>query len=63
LLVEALRERLSALGDETLRAIALAKLHGDSNREIAEQLGLGLRSVERKLGLIRDIWQLETSDE
>ncbi len=63
LLVEAFRERLRALDNHTLQAIALAKLNGNSNQEIAEQLGLGLRSVERKLGLIRSIWQRNSDDE
>ena len=53
---EELERRLASLGDDTLVAVALAKLEGFSNREIAETLSCGLRSVERKLALIRSIW-------
>jgi hypothetical protein len=31
-------------------------MEGYSNREISERVGCALRSVERKLQLIRDIW-------
>lgn len=50
------RERLEQLGDERLRDIAMLKYEGFENREIAEQLGIALRSVERKLKLIRNAW-------
>ena len=39
--------------DETLSKIALDKLQGYINREITERHGMALRSVERKLQLIR----------
>lgn len=42
--------------DERLRPIALAKMEGYSNLEIAEQLDLALRTVERRLEQIREIW-------
>jgi DNA-directed RNA polymerase specialized sigma24 family protein len=44
------------LQDEQLREVALAKLEGYTNREIAAQLDLSLRAVERKLHLIRRTW-------
>ena len=47
---------LDALGDEQLRAIAIRKLEGYQNREIAAELDCALRTVERRLGLIRQIW-------
>jgi DNA-directed RNA polymerase specialized sigma24 family protein len=53
---------LGRLGDETLRQIAIAKLEGYKNLEIAEQLGLSLRSVQRKLSLIRQTWSEEPAD-
>jgi DNA-directed RNA polymerase specialized sigma24 family protein len=51
---------LSLLADDTLRRIALAKMEGYTNREISRALNLGLSSVERKLALIRSIWQQES---
>ena len=36
--------------------MAVLKLEGYSNREIAGRIGLGLRSVVRKLDLIRRTW-------
>jgi DNA-directed RNA polymerase specialized sigma24 family protein len=50
------RFRLNALPDETLRTIALLKMEGYTNPEVAEQLGCGLRTVVRKLELIRKLW-------
>jgi DNA-directed RNA polymerase specialized sigma24 family protein len=39
-----------------LRRIALLKLEGYSNKEIAQQLGCALRTVENRLMLIRSLW-------
>jgi DNA-directed RNA polymerase specialized sigma24 family protein len=47
------------LGDATLRSVAQAKLEGQSNMEIAARMDCGLRTVERKLRLIRQIWEKE----
>ena len=50
-------ERLLAmLGDATLRRLAELKLKGHTNAEIAGGLGCSLRSIERKLALIRAKW-------
>jgi DNA-directed RNA polymerase specialized sigma24 family protein len=48
---------LDLLGDETLRRIAVARMEGDTNEEIASRLDVSLRTVERKLELIRRIWE------
>jgi DNA-directed RNA polymerase specialized sigma24 family protein len=48
---------LRSLGDAELRRVALSKMEGYTNGEIAERLGCGLRSVERKLRLIRSTWK------
>jgi RNA polymerase sigma factor (sigma-70 family) len=56
LLNEALERRLESLADPELRQIALWRLEGYSNREIAEQLDCTERSVERKLERIRGKW-------
>jgi DNA-directed RNA polymerase specialized sigma24 family protein len=50
---------LAALGEETLRAVALAKLEGYTNREIAERLELSEPTIERKLRRIRNAWEKE----
>jgi DNA-directed RNA polymerase specialized sigma24 family protein len=50
---------LAVLGNETLRQIALLRMEGYSDSEIASRLECGLRTVGRKLRLIRDIWMRE----
>jgi RNA polymerase sigma factor (sigma-70 family) len=45
-----------ALPDASQREVARLRFEGYSNDEIAEQLGISLRSVERKLKVIREIW-------
>ena len=47
------------LADDTLRQIARGKLEGYTNAELAAQLNLSLRAVERKLQLIRRQWSQE----
>jgi len=47
---------LSSLRDDGLRSIAVLKLEGYSNPEIAVKLDSSLRSIERKLALIRQQW-------
>jgi DNA-directed RNA polymerase specialized sigma24 family protein len=47
---------LASLPDEQLRALAQWKMEGYTNDEIAAQLGCAVRSVERKLRLIRSLW-------
>lgn len=43
--------------DDDLRRIALGKLQGYSNHELADELNCGLRTIERRLDLIRRIWE------
>jgi DNA-directed RNA polymerase specialized sigma24 family protein len=50
---------LERLGDESLQQVALLKLEGFSNQEIAEMLDCALRTVERRLRGIRAIWSEE----
>jgi DNA-directed RNA polymerase specialized sigma24 family protein len=50
------RHRLESLGDDSLRRVAVAKMEGYTNREIAERLGCIEQTVERKLRSIRRIW-------
>ena len=42
-----------------VRRVALLRMEGYSNDQIAERLGCGLRSVERKLARIRKRWLAE----
>jgi DNA-directed RNA polymerase specialized sigma24 family protein len=54
---EECRRLLEMLDSEELRTIALCKLEGYSNRQIAKIIGRSLPTVERKLKLIRKTWQ------
>jgi DNA-directed RNA polymerase specialized sigma24 family protein len=57
---EECRRLLDSLGDAMLRSIALGKMEGCTTEEIAAQLGCVPRTVERKLRVIRGLWQEET---
>jgi DNA-directed RNA polymerase specialized sigma24 family protein len=50
---------LRLLGDDQLRTLALLKLEGYTHEEIARRLECGVRTVERKLGIIRTWWERE----
>src|SRR5262245_58283243 len=50
---------LDRLGDSGLRQVALWKLEGFTNEEIAARLGCVERTVERKLRVIRGLWEQE----
>jgi DNA-directed RNA polymerase specialized sigma24 family protein len=58
-MAEECRRLLDGLGDDTLRAVALGKLEGQTNREIAARLGCVEQTVERKLRSIRTLWTTE----
>jgi DNA-directed RNA polymerase specialized sigma24 family protein len=62
LVAEECQSLLDALDDDMLRQVALAKMEGYSNEEIGQRLDLALRTVERKLALIRRIWQSRRED-
>jgi DNA-directed RNA polymerase specialized sigma24 family protein len=55
-LADECRSLFALLPDAELRSVAQLKLEGDTNPEIAAKLGCALRSVERKLGVIRSLW-------
>jgi DNA-directed RNA polymerase specialized sigma24 family protein len=55
-MVDECRRLLDLLPGETLRSMALWKMEGYSNGEIAARLGCVEKTVERKLRLIRGIW-------
>ena len=56
-MAEECQRLLDSLGDETLRDVAVWKMEGYSNDEIAERLGCVTRTVERKLDMIRQRWR------
>jgi DNA-directed RNA polymerase specialized sigma24 family protein len=64
LVKEEFERLLDRLEDPVLQSIALWKMEGYTNKEIAAKLSevrqTGERTVERKLELIRKLWQPET---
>jgi DNA-directed RNA polymerase specialized sigma24 family protein len=61
LVAEESRRLLERLDDAQLRSIALYKLEGHTNEEIAAKLGYERVTVQRKLRLIRQIWAEEAA--
>lgn len=53
------QDLFDALADETLQTIAMLRMEGYRVDEIAQRVGCARRSVERRLNLIRNIWQAE----
>jgi DNA-directed RNA polymerase specialized sigma24 family protein len=60
---EEYRRLLERLDDAELQSIAVWKMEGDTVAEIAARLGCALSTVERRLRLIRQIWESEEKDE
>jgi RNA polymerase sigma factor (sigma-70 family) len=56
---EEARRLLAALADPRLQAVAVWKMEGRTNEEIATFLGRSVPTVERKLRLIRTLWEAE----
>jgi DNA-directed RNA polymerase specialized sigma24 family protein len=61
-LAEECQRLLERLGDAQLRSVALWKMEGYANEEIAARLGRSLPTVERKLRRIRDLWAREIGE-
>jgi DNA-directed RNA polymerase specialized sigma24 family protein len=59
MVVDERRRLLAALGDEPLRQVALLRMEGYSDEEIAARVDCSLRTVSRKLTLIRKAWLRE----
>ncbi len=57
--MERLQRLLESLDDPELRRIAIGKLMGMSNEEIADEVQRSLSTVERRLRLIRSMWGRE----
>jgi DNA-directed RNA polymerase specialized sigma24 family protein len=58
---EDLRRRLARLPGEELRQVALWKMEGYTNQEIADRLGCAEPTVERRLRVIRKVWKADES--
>jgi DNA-directed RNA polymerase specialized sigma24 family protein len=59
MVAEEYERRLEALGDDSLRHVALWRMEGLTGDEIADRLGCARRTVARRLDLIRRIWSEE----
>jgi len=55
-MAEEFQRLFARLDDPILQSIARCKMEGYSNEDIAAQIGRSIRTVERKLSLIRDCW-------
>ncbi len=55
-LIQMCEERLGELNDDVLRKIAMMRLQGYRQEEIAHELNCSRTTVKRKLAKIRDIW-------
>jgi DNA-directed RNA polymerase specialized sigma24 family protein len=52
---------LGGLRDDDLRRLAILKMEGNSNEEIAAEMQCATRTIERKLHLIRSVWNKAAS--
>jgi DNA-directed RNA polymerase specialized sigma24 family protein len=50
---------LDALSDESLKTVARLRMGGYTNQEIADQMGISLATVKRKLSVIRRYLEAE----
>ena len=57
IMTEQCRRLLDALGDDQLRDVALMKMGLHTHQEIADKFGRSLSWVNRKLDLIRTLWE------
>ena len=59
MVIEEYERLLGLLKDDRYRKLAVAKMEGHTNKEIAQQFGCSVRTVERELRSIRDRWKQE----
>ena len=57
---ERVDELFQSLEHETLKQVAMLKVQGYTNQEIAVRLECSLSTIERKLRLIRELWSRES---
>jgi DNA-directed RNA polymerase specialized sigma24 family protein len=58
-LAEQIERLLAVLPDQELRQVAESKLDGHSNADIAASIQRSIRTVERKVDMIRSLWAKE----
>jgi DNA-directed RNA polymerase specialized sigma24 family protein len=58
---EECRRLLALLCDEKLRFIAVSRMEGFSNEEIASKLGCSARTIDHRLEQIRELWSASAS--
>jgi DNA-directed RNA polymerase specialized sigma24 family protein len=56
MMAEECQRLLNSLDDDALRQVALSRMEGYTNDEIADQLGCARRTIARRLDLIRKTW-------
>ena len=59
--VEEFQRLLEHLDDTFLRGVAVGKMEGYTNEELAARFGVAPRTIERKLRIIRGIWEKRAS--
>lgn len=59
---DSLNRALHRLVKATTREVAILRMEGYQNHEIADRLQISLSSIERKLRVIREVWQEEFAD-
>jgi DNA-directed RNA polymerase specialized sigma24 family protein len=59
LVADEFKSLLERLDDPQLKHIVIRKLEGHTNEEIADELACTVRTVGRRLALIRDLWEGE----
>ena len=50
---------LNLLGKQELQMVALLKVEGYKNEEIAERMGCTRRAIQRRLALVKEVWSEE----
>ena len=55
------RRLLNLLSDPELETVALFKLQGYTNKEVADSMGYSRRTIQRMLSLIKELWSHEIS--
>jgi DNA-directed RNA polymerase specialized sigma24 family protein len=58
-MAEECRRLLDLLADDMLQTIAVCKMEGYTNEELARRFNCAPRTIERKLALIRGLWEKE----
>jgi DNA-directed RNA polymerase specialized sigma24 family protein len=59
MVAEETARKLGSLPDAALRQVAILRMEGHSNPEIAAKLGCVVRTIERKVEVIRSLWGAE----